>query len=262
MALHFLLFLAVVQGLTEFLPVSSSGHLALFQHFFGMPTDGGATLEVVLHGGTMFSVLWFYRKKIATLTVGLVRRDAASWRYALCVVLASVPVAAAYFLMGDWLESTFDKPMLIAGLLLVTGALLLSLRFLKAAPHPLDFGRAFLIGIAQAFAILPGISRSGSTITAGRWLGLKDSDAMEFSFLMSLPALGGAIVLKLSELASQSLSLQQWLCLALAAVVSAVVGLLALSFLRYCQFLGRFWMFSIYCLAAGGLSLLVMLIRG
>ncbi len=262
MALHFLLFLAFIQGLTEFLPVSSSGHLALCQHFFGMPSDGGATLEVVLHGGTMFSVLWFYRQKIASLTVGLARRDAVAWRYALCVVLANIPAAEAYFLLGDWLESTFDKPALIACLLMVTGCILLSLRFLKAQVRPLGYVTALLVGIVQSFAILPGISRSGSTIVAGRWLGLKSEDAMEFSFLMSLPIQGGAILLKLSELASQSLSPREWLGMALACAVAAVVGLLALYFLRLCQFLGRFWMFSIYCLAAGALSLLVILLRG
>jgi len=252
---EFLLLLAVVQGLTEFLPVSSSGHLALCQHFFNMPKCDGATLEVMLHGGTLISVLWFYRERIIKIITGLVKRDKDAWVYSLCIVVACVPAALAYFLLDDFIESNFDKPMLISILMIINGLVLCSLKFAKDGNAKFGFGRSVLTGLAQAVAMLPGISRSGSTITAARWMGVKGADAMEFSFLVSLPVLAGGIVLKFGDMLEASPSPAEWGGLLLSSVVAAAVGLLALKLLKFLDFFGKFWMFGLYCIAVGGISL-------
>lgn len=255
--------LAVVQGLTEFLPVSSSGHLALFGSWLGIKEPGnggnGPLLELLLHAGTLLAVLFFYRARLAKLLTGLIKRDKAEWRYASAVVISCVPAGLFYALAGDWVDSTFAQPAVIALLLLVTGAILLSLKWAPAAPAgKVTPFKAVIIGIAQAVAILPGISRSGSTYTAGRWLKISSSDAFDFSFIMSIPVIAGAILLKLKdfgELTGDGAGFG----LAVATAVAALFGYLALKLLSFIRIAGKFWYFGIYCLAMGCLALAVAL---
>ena len=249
--------LAILQGLTEFLPVSSSGHLALLQNHLtiGDMADG-PLLEILLHGGTLIAVLWFYRKRILQLLQGLCRKDPDAWKYSLLIVIACIPAGIVYFLAHDAIESAFDSPKAIGAFLVVTGLALLSLRFKKGLDGDAPtWKKALGIGIAQALAILPGISRSGSTYTAARWLNVSSKEAFDFSFLASVPLIGGAIILKFrhfSELTANGNTPG----LVVATILSAIVGYAALWGLSKLRFLGKFWVFGIYCLAIGVLALL------
>ena len=258
-------FLAVIQGLTEFLPVSSSGHLALFKILFGLegPDEAGPLLEVLLHAGTLISVLVFYRKRIWELLKGLVQRDRAAWRYALTILLSCIPAGLLYAFAGEQLEAAFSNPCAIFALLMLTGGILLSLQWQPkrpAAGKSPNFLQALLIGVAQAFAMLPGVSRSGSTYAAGTWLGVGNGEAFDFSFLMSLPVIGGAVLLKLrhfKELSSDGQSFGMFVAL----ILSAVVGYFALRLLARLRIAGKFWCFGIYCLAVGALGVAVTLLK-
>ena len=258
-------FLAIIQGLTEFLPVSSSGHLALFKSIFGLKEPGaaGPVLEILLHAGTLISVVVFYRKRIWELLRGLLKRDRDAWRYALTILLSCIPAGLLYALAGDQLEAAFSNPKVICLLLMLTGLILLSLRWQPKRPTPgtsPNFLQAFCIGIAQAFAMLPGVSRSGSTYTAGTWLGVGSGEAFDFSFLMSLPVIGGAVLLKLRHF-SEFTSGGQTFGLLVAMVLAAVVGYAALKLLSFLRIAGKFWWFGIYCLAVGAFGLVILLLK-
>ena len=258
-------FLAIIQGLTEFLPVSSSGHLALFKNLFGLEEPGaaGPVLEILLHAGTLISVIVFYRKRIWELLQGLAKRDKNAWRYALAILLSCIPAGLLYAIAGDQLEAAFSNPKVICALLMFTGCILLSLRWqpkrpaVGAAPN---FLQALLIGLAQAFAMLPGVSRSGSTYAAGTWLGVGSSEAFDFSFLMSLPVIGGAVLLTLRQFGDFT-SDGQAVGLLVAMLLAAVVGYAALKLLARIRIAGKFWYFGIYCLAVGAIGLAALLFR-
>lgn len=256
-----LLILAVLQGLTEFLPVSSSAHLVLMQHFTSFGAEPGPALELLLHGGTLLSILFFYRRRILELLTGLGRRERPSWLYAGSLLLSCIPAAGVYFLAGDQLDEMFSKPLPSALLLLVTGAMLVSTRWLSRlkVSTSLNLPRVLAIALAQAVALLPGISRSGSTIVTARWLGISAPEAAEFSFLMAIPLLAGGILLKAKDIMSLAGSSAESLWLLVACLTATAVGILALKTLSWCQVLGKFWCFGVYCLALG-LTAVVFLI--
>ncbi|MEJ2502093.1 MAG: undecaprenyl-diphosphate phosphatase [Gemmatimonadota bacterium] len=220
--------LGLVQGLTEFLPVSSSGHLVMAQTFLGVPSPG-VFLEVALHVATLLSVTVVYRRKLGELVVGLFRREPDALRYIGLLVLATLPVVVIGLLFRDPIEAAFDTPYVTGFMLLVTGALLYSTSWGDAAqPHDRPQSRhAVAMGFAQCLALMPGISRSGSTIAAGLWTGLKGERAAEFSFLMSLPAIAGAAVLQVSEIGGVTIDgpLMAGFTTALVAGVAAIKSL-------------------------------------
>ncbi len=256
--------LAIIQGLTEFLPVSSSGHLALARSWLGLeqPAKAGPLLELLLHVGTLVAVVFYYRKRIAELLSGLVRRDASSWRYALAIILSCIPAGLLYFLANEQIESAFDRPLLIGCLLMVNGLVMLSLRYAPKQGKPLNLPRALAMGVAQAVAILPGISRSGSTYTCGRWCRTESKDAFDFAFLMSIPTIAGAILLKVKDFgAVADMGGGMVAGVLVATVLSAVVGLAALKLLSLLRVTGRMWLFGTYCLALGAIAVLVELFR-
>jgi undecaprenyl-diphosphatase len=193
--------LGLVQGLTEFLPVSSSGHLVMAQAFLGVPQPG-VFLEVVLHVATMLSVAVVYRRRLAQLAVGSVRGDRHALRYVGLLALATLPVALVGFFFRHPIQAAFDAPMITGSMLLVTGIILWSTRYVLAERR-FDEPRAIhalAMGVLQVLALFPGISRSGSTIAAGLWTGLRGETAAEFSFLMSLIAIAGAALLMATDL--------------------------------------------------------------
>ena len=192
--------LGLVQGLTEFLPVSSSGHLVMAQTFLGVPSPG-VFLEVALHVATLISVMVVYRVKLGQLVAGLFRRDPDALRYIGLLILATLPVVVIGLLFRDAIESAFDTPYVTAFMLIVTGFILWSTTLGSRERHREEptKGQAIAMGFAQCLALLPGISRSGSTIATGLWLGIRGERAAEFSFLMSIPAIAGAAVLQASE---------------------------------------------------------------
>lgn len=254
------LLLGIVQGLTEFLPVSSSGHLVLGQAVLGIDPPG-VTFEVVLHLATLTAVLWVYRRRVGDLLVGMVRGEADAWRYAGLIALASVPAGLAGYFGRSFFEDAFELPVLAAALLLVSGFLAYSIRHTApAAADPLPDGRRSLwIGIAQAVAIFPGISRSGATVAAGAWLGIDVVRMAEFSFLMSVPAILGAGVLQLDQVdAGTSVAGP---VLAVGFVAAAAAGIVAIRLFVHMLRARTFHRFAWYCWAAGAAYLIAALLE-
>ncbi len=243
--------LAVLQGLTEFLPVSSSGHLVIAEHLMGF-SPPGLRLEMVLHLGTVVSVCWCYRRRLAALATGVRRGDAGAAAAVRHLLLATAPAALLYLLAGNWLEKRFEQPRMAAAMLMVTGLALLSLRLRRAPPRrAIDRRRALAVGMAQAVAILPGISRSGATIVTARQLGTPPEEAAEFSLLLSLPILLGGALLVIMRPAGPARQETGWGLLLLGAAVAAAVGCVAIRLLLRVLAGERFWLFGFYCLAAG-----------
>lgn len=244
--------LGVVQGLTEFLPVSSSGHLVLAQALLGVSLPG-VLFEITVHVATLGAVLWVYRARVAELAAGVVRGERDSLRYVGMLALASVPAAALGLTAREAVEGAFDRPVAAAGLLLVTGALVWTLR--RTAPGAEDrepgAGQALWAGFAQALALLPGISRSGATVAAGVWRGVDAVRMAEFSFLMSVPAIGGAALLQLDGLdAAAAAGAGAPLAAGFGAAMLSGVAAIRL-FVRALE-ARTFHRFGWYCWAVGG----------
>lgn len=256
------LLLAVVQGLTEFLPVSSSGHLVLAQRFLGVESPG-PDLEIFLHLGTLASICAFYRKRLGELIRSFLRGERAGLLYAGWVLVSMVPAGVVYALARDPVKRIYETPRAVAALLVANGAMLLLTaladrrRGAPASGGALSWARALAMGVGQAIAVLPGISRSGTSISAGRLLGVGPKEAAEFSFVMSIPVIVGAALLELrgsSGAAEEGLPVPIPVALASAAL-AALVGYFALKAVVRVLHGGRFWMFGLYCLATGALAL-------
>ena len=263
----------LVQGLAEFLPISSSGHIVLTQFLLGMRpfSEGEANdivFEVILHLGTLLSVLVYFWRRLWNMTRSLWTKELEEdrrWVWLLglatlpAIVLVITPIkfatnvetgAREKVTLGDIFERAYDNPVIVSGLLLVTGALLLAPRVIKTKNRKLGWGGAIAMGIGQAIAILPGISRSGSSITAGLISGIEPKKAAEFSFLMSIPAIAGAVVFKLDEFRDKftSETIAPYLA---GAVSSFTVGILAVALVMTAIKRGKFQYFAYYCFAAG-----------
>ena len=224
------LILSLVQGITEFLPISSDGHLNLFQHFFKLTPS--LSFDVFLHAATFLSVLFFFRSQIKYFFSNL--------KY---IIVGSIPAILVGFLLKDQFETLFANPKFLPYFFLITGILVLSTRFLKKGDNKLTCFSAFIIGIFQALAILPGVSRSGCTIFAALLFGLSPLNAFNFSFSLFIPASAGAILLSLKDIMSANILTQNNL---LAFVVTFLVGIIALSFLKKIVSQNKFWVFGIY----------------
>ena len=242
--------LGLVQGLTEFLPISSSGHLMLAEEMVGY-RPAGVFFEVVVHLATLLSVVIAYRVRIAELLRGLVARQAAAWRFAGLVAIASVPAALAGVLFRDYFERAFDSPIDLSWQFLFTAGLLWSSKWAtkRVRDAPITVGRSLLIGLGQALAIVPAISRSGATIVPALWMGVAPAVAAEFSFLMSIVVIAGSGVLELRHVPAGVDPFAPGLVAAfLAALVSGVV---AIRFLVAMLRSSRFHLFAPYCAAVG-----------
>lgn len=220
------LILGIVQGATEFLPVSSSGHLVLGQELMGLAIPG-VVFEVAVHVATLVSILVVYRERVARLLAGTVRGEAEALRYVGLLVLATIPAAVIGVLFRDAVEAVFDDPVTTGFAFLVTGGLLWSTR---AALRRVPEGRptlrsAAIMGVAQAFALVPGISRSGTTVVAGLWTGVAGREAAAFSFLMAVPAIAGAAILQLPELSGAGIPVTPLLAGSAAAAVTGVLAI-------------------------------------
>lgn len=228
-----ILLLALIQGLTEFLPVSSSGHLALGQMILGVG-EGSLVEDVILHAGTLVAVIVFYRKVIWGLIRGVVTGaggevDGLGARtYAGLILLGNVPAILVGFTLKDRIEALFDSPWAVFAAMGATAVVLWSTKGRIAGAQGPDPRRAFLIGCAQAVAILPGASRSGWTIAVALWLGLKPEAAARFSFLLSIPAICGALVLQLGDRGEMTTPTG---ALVMGFVVAALCGIFALRWL-------------------------------
>lgn len=246
--------LGVVQGLTEFLPISSSGHLVVTQAAVGLAVPG-VLVEVALHVATLVAVAVVYARRLLELGRGAVGGDRGSWRDIGLLAVASVPAAVVGLLFAEMFERAFDSLLAVGIDFLVTGAILWSTRRIAAkatAPRP-GVGGAVGIGVAQALAIMPGISRSGTTVSAGLWLGIDPVRAAEFSFLMAMPAIAGAAVLQLPELSGGIASVGGG-PLAASFLASLVSGIVAIRILVALLRRGMFHRFAPYCWAIGAVT--------
>jgi undecaprenyl-diphosphatase len=264
--------LGVVQGLTEPLPVSSSAHLVIVPAWipgFKPPT---VLFDVILHLGTLISVLFFLRREILAIVASLLpsrghealsateggEERRANRRIALLIVVATFLTGTIGFLFKDRIEALFDSVETTAVMLLVTGVLLfLSDRVKKTTrgDHELNFGDGIVIGLVQALALVPGISRSGSTMAFGIFRGLKRETAARFSFLLSIPAIAGAVVLKVAETAPPSAP--EWATLGVGFLAAAGTGLLALKLLFALIKRVGLGPFAYYCWFAGVATLVL-----
>jgi undecaprenyl-diphosphatase len=245
----------IVQGLAEFLPISSSGHIVLTQFLLGMESSG-ILFEVVLHVGTLLSVLVYFRAKLWRMTRSLWERELVEERkWIWLLALATVPAVLLVLTpLGGIFESAYSNPVLVSGLLIVTGALLLTPKVIKAKEKDMGWKTALVMGVGQAFAILPGISRSGSTITAGLLGGVKPEKAAEFAFLMSIPAIAGAVVKEKDHL--QALPADLITPYVLGAVAAFFSGLFAVYLVLGAIRRGKFAYFAYYCFVAGTLGMI------
>ena len=267
------LLLGILQGLTEFLPVSSSGHLVLAQAFLGLK-EPLVFFDVMLHVGTLAAVLVVYRGAIGNLISGgvsaIARRNVSpELKFIWLILLGSIPTGVIAMLFKDTLEAAFDKVWLVSVMLIVTGGILQLPRMRREGASPkrasgnnggasdaadtgMRWWHAPLIGIAQGCAITPGISRSGTTISVALLCGISAKTAAEYSFLLSIPAILGAVVLKMRDVVDTAMPLH---IIASGMLASFVVGYIALRLLLVMLNRGKFSVFSYYCVALGLASL-------
>ena len=245
--------LGIVQGLTEFLPVSSSGHLVLVQEFLHIP-EAGLAFDLVLHLGTLIAVLIFFRATVWRLIQAAFGKGTAEDRKMIVwLIIGTIPAAVIGVLFEDFFEEAFGSPVSTSWELIITGAILLATRFIRHGDRPISFMPSLWMGIGQAISIMPGISRSGTTIAAGMYVGVKPSIAAEFSFLLSIPVIAGAILLKSREIAGIPASLYG--PYAAGLIVSLVLGLLSVYVVLATVKRGKFDYFAYYCFAVGLLGL-------
>ena len=244
--------LSILQGIAEFLPISSSGHLVLGKNLLGMQ-ELGMRIDIFLHVGTLFAIFAFYFAIIRRIVVGL------EWSYVLKIVLSAVPAGVVGLVFMERLEEAFTAPRMVGISLVFTGFILSATKFLPKGLKDVSFGRAFWMGLAQAIAVLPGVSRSGMTIAAARIARVDSEKAAEFSFLMSAPPIAGAALLEflksLKVSGAAATAEVSWGLTIYGSVLAAVVGYFSLKLLLK-SLKGRwFWLFGPYCILAGALAL-------
>ena len=265
--------LGVVQGLTEFLPVSSSGHLALCQQLIPGFSQPGLLLDVMLHVGTLAAVLVYFRKDIFEIIMYVPaffkspkEADKGTTRLLVGIVIASVPTAIIGLAIEDHVEVLFQSSAAVGLALIVTGIVLIvgDLLGKKAGNKPEDPGPlpSFLIGIVQGLAVIPGISRSGSTISAARALGIDGERAARFSFLVAIPAVSGATLITVLKHYSEMLNFTSSEAIAymVGPLTAALVGYAAIEIVMRTIKGGKFIWFAVYCFVVGISAVLVSVI--
>ncbi|MBU0508038.1 undecaprenyl-diphosphate phosphatase [bacterium] len=254
--------LGILQAVTEFLPVSSSGHLVLAQHLLGL-REPMLAFDVLLHVGTLVAVMAFYRRELGTMIVSLVRpsRAPGGRHLILMMIAASIPTGLIGFGFQDFIESLFQSPAAVGFFWILTAGLLFGISRLTGSAKTIaqiTVSDALLIGLFQGMAILPGVSRSGATIAMGVMCGLHPKEAAGFSFLISIPAILGATILQVGDIGAVTGSeLGAYVAGAVAAAVVAYAAIWILLRLLQRRVIRPFaW----YCLAAAVVALIVTMI--
>ncbi len=260
------IFYGLLQGIAEFLPISSSGHLALAHNFFGAEGEEYLAFDILLHLATLFAVLIMYRMEVwliikgfftlmGKLFTGKIKKSPLEFgeRLFLMLCVASIPLVPAA-LLSDYVEAASGISWLIGCLLIFNGCMLWCSDRLAAGKIDLETAgwlRPFLVGCVQMAGVLPGISRSGSTITGGRLCGFTREDAVRFSFLMSMPAILGACVLELPDFFSEGVPAELVVPCIAGALTAFVVGLGAIKLLQFFARKKGFTVFSVYTALVG-----------
>lgn len=267
------LFLGILQGATEFLPISSSGHLVLLPWLLNwqLIPDGNLAFDVLVHLGTLVAVLIYFRRDILLIIKevirGIVQRDLMGNEYSRLgwfLVIGSIPAGLLGFFLESWFEELFNYPLPAAiGLLFTAGLLFLSERIgnKKVFLETMKWTDALKIGFGQALAIMPGISRSGTTIATGLVLGMDRSKAARFSFLLGIPVIASAGLLHLVKMFSDGIIKGQALNLGIGFISAAIVGYFAIHFLIKFIKSHSLYLFTIYCLIFASFSLVIYAIR-
>jgi undecaprenyl-diphosphatase len=250
--------LGLIQGLTEFLPVSSSGHLELGKYLFGINPEANFYFSVAVHGATVLSTVVVLRDEIAGLFKGIFRlRLNEETAYVFKLMISMIPVGVAGFFLNDIIEKYFAGNMISLGIeFMITALLMLLTLFIRPKERPITYLDSFIIGIAQAIAVLPAVSRSGATIATGMMLGNKKSEIAKFSFLMVLiPIIGANLV----EMRSGNFSTEGTsLLVILAGFMTAFIsGYFACKWMINLVKKGNLLWFAVYCIAIGIISLLI-----
>lgn len=261
MTLIVLFVLGIVQGLAEFLPISSSGHLALLEHLFHLSQSQRLSYTAFFHLGTFLALLFYFRKKIYYLitdTFNYTSREKqkVSLKTILLIIVGTIPIGIVGHLLKNQIDTSFQNPLYSAIFLLITGVVLFLTKFSKEIKTDINYSDAVLIGLAQAIAVFPGISRSGATISIALFLGLPSEKSFEFSFLLSIPAVLGANILLLKDI-SFNLST---LTIVFSLIIPFIVGIISLSLLQKIVIAKRLYYFSYYCWLVGIIALLLLTI--
>lgn len=261
------LVLGAIQGITEFLPVSSSGHLVLFQKIFGLK-EAPIFFDTLIHFATLLAVVFYLKKEIFSIIKNIKQKE--NQKLVALIVLATIPAVFVGFLLRNNINDIFNSLELLSITFLITALILFATKFFENGQKSLEklsWFDSLFIGIFQALAILPGISRSGSTISAGLFRGVKREDAFKFSFLLAIPVIFGAMVLQLFDPSSLAkgegfdFNLNNlnsgFLANFVGFVTAAVFGFLSLKILEKITAKGKLHYFAVYCLA---LSLIILFI--
>lgn len=284
------LLLGLIQGLSEFLPVSSSGHLALFKQLFKMDTDSGVLFDVLLHIATLAAICVVYFKDVARLFIELIgivsdvfanivtffrgmgNANSSDYRpivtssyrkFAMLIIISTIPTGILGILLNDIVDAA-SANLLVTGFCLIgTGGILFIADMLPEKdkkPKTATYGDAFCIGTAQGIATLPGLSRSGTTIAAALLCGFDKRFAVKYSFIMSIPAILGALILELTKIGNDNITGSDVGCYFLGMIVAAVVGFGALLFVMKVVMSKYFKYFSYYCAGMGLLSIILFFV--
>ena len=255
--------LGIIQGLTEFLPVSSSGHLELAKYFLGTGFVGSEslTMSVVLHIATALSTVFVFRKDIWDIIKGIFTK---TWNdeksFALKIVISMIPAGLIGYFLESQLEKLFEgKVLFVVFMLLITGVLLLISDFAKSRDREVGYKDSFIIGLAQAVALLPGISRSGSTISTSILLGVKKEKAAFFSFIMVLPLIFGKMAKDIMDNVYVNSEISTTTLVA-GFIAAFITGIFACKWMVVIVKNSKLRYFAYYCFAVAAVSLLLLLV--
>ncbi len=260
--------LGIIKGLTEFLPISSSGHLVLGKVLFGF-NDTRLIFEVFVHFGTVLSVIVAFYKDIGDLITSFFRglihpgqwkslwTTDESFRLSWLILLGIIPAGVIGLLVEGYVTDAFSNPTFVGFTLLITALILWTSRFANPEDAPVNWKRSIIIGFAQALAIIPGISRSGTTITAGLWLRLSAESAAKFSFFLAIPVILGASLMKLFEIFTLQLTGSQLVLILAGTIAAFLSGWIAIIFLMDTLRKGKFSWFALYCLVIGLVTIFI-----
>ncbi|MEX0994688.1 MAG: undecaprenyl-diphosphate phosphatase [Balneolaceae bacterium] len=261
-------FIALLQGVTEFLPISSSGHIVLAQALLGQDLELGVTFNIVVHFGTLFSILIYFYRDLKAMFASAVQallhpiRIREDWerdetmRMNLYVLLSMIPAGVAGFTVRHQLDAVFANPVGVSYMFLFTGAFLFATYFFAKGVKKLNVGNTFMMGIAQAIALIPGISRSGATISMGVFLGINREDIARFSFIMMLPVVAGATLVEILQISIGLVDPSIIPHLILGFFVALISGYFSLKYLIILFKSSGIHYFAWYCWALGIVGLL------
>lgn len=242
--------LGIVQGITEWLPISSKSHLIIFQKLFGL--EQPVIFDLMLHVGSFFVILFVFWKDIKQILYGLMKKDKKSWMMASFIIIATIPIVIAGFVLENVVKQSFnDLKVLGFGFLLSALVIYLS-KYPEKKQKNLNLWNSFVIGAGQVLALFPGVSRSGITISTGMILGIKKQDVAKFSFLMFLPAILGATILEIKDIGLVS----NMPAAIVGTFVAMITGYFSLKLLLSIIEKNKFSYFSLYCLVLGAIVLL------